>query len=130
MPALSQTRWKDAITLSVILAYDTLAKEERKGVAVFEDAARCRARESALLRDHGHEVAAVYPAGYVIECRLKALLQRQGTKFPTAGSEGHNLIALWDKAGLRSRDLVGAPGTIYEILEHRVALPAESTEGN
>lgn len=74
---------------------------------MFEDAARARARESALLRQNGHFCVAVYLAGYVVECHLKTLLTRQGKSFPRSGTMGHNLIKLWDAAGLRSRDLSG-----------------------
>jgi hypothetical protein len=74
---------------------------------VFEDVARARARESALLRRHGHSCAAVYLAGYVVECRLKTLLDRQGKKFSRSGTTGHDLVGLWDAAGLRFQDLSG-----------------------
>lgn len=74
---------------------------------MFEEVARARARESALLRQHEHRCAAVYLAGYVVECRLKTLLHRQGKRFPQSGQTGHDLVGLWDTAGLRHKDLSG-----------------------
>ena len=47
----------------------------------------------------------VYMAGYAIECSLKALLRARGKPFPTSGSGGHDLLGLWEAAGLRLSDL-------------------------
>lgn len=74
---------------------------------MFEDAARARAREAVLMRQHEYDVAAVYLAGYVVECQLKVLLNRQGKRFATRGREGHDLGGLWEQAGLRAQDLSG-----------------------
>jgi HEPN domain-containing protein len=74
---------------------------------VYEDAARERAREANHLAKGGYMSGALYLAGYVVECRLKALLQKMGKSFPAAGPSGHNLIGLWDAAGLRHQDLTG-----------------------
>jgi hypothetical protein len=72
---------------------------------------------------------AIYLAGYVIECRLKTLLDRQGKKFPRSGSMGHDLIGLWDKAGLRHRDLTGHKLEFIQFwktaLRYQVTLPGE-----
>ena len=96
---------------------------------MFEDAARARAREAALLRQHGHSCVAIYLAGYVIECRLKTLLDLQGKKFPRSGSMGHDLIGLWDAARLRSRDLTGHKLEFIQFwkttLRYEAALPGE-----
>jgi hypothetical protein len=67
---------------------------------VLEDAARARGAEANVLAKSGHMCGAVYLAGYVVECRLKTLLNKMGRPFPTSGREGHNLIGLWDSAGL------------------------------
>jgi hypothetical protein len=96
---------------------------------VFEDVARARARESALLRQHGHSCASVYLAGYVVECRLKTLLDRQGKKFSRSGTVGHDLVGLWDAAGLRFRDLSGHKLEFIRFwktaLRYEAALPLE-----
>ena len=74
---------------------------------MFEDAARVRAKEAKTLETSGLLCGAVYLAGYVIECRLKTLLHKQGKRFPRSGAEGHNLQGLWNSAGLRVQDLRG-----------------------
>lgn len=74
---------------------------------MFEDAARLRAQEAKALEDAMLMCGAVYLAGYVVECKLKALLTRMGKSFPRGGSQGHNLLLLWDQAGLSSRTLSG-----------------------
>lgn len=75
--------------------------------SVFEDAARARATEAKHLADGGYMSGALYLAGYVVECKLKTLLQKMGKRYPTVGAPGHDLIALWDAAGLRHQDLTG-----------------------
>jgi hypothetical protein len=74
---------------------------------VYEDAARMRATESAHLAAGGHLCGALYMAGYVVECKLKDLLNRSGTPFPRSGQAGHDLRGLWEAAGLRRADLQG-----------------------
>jgi hypothetical protein len=74
---------------------------------VYEDAARMRATEAKHLADGGHFCGALYLAGYVIECKLKDLLNRSGKSFPRSGRAGHDLLGLWDAAGLRKDDLGG-----------------------
>jgi hypothetical protein len=96
---------------------------------VFEDVARARARESALLRQHGHSCAAVYLAGYVVECRLKTLLDRQGKKFSRSGTVGHDLVGLWDAAGLRFRALVGSQAGVHPVLENRLEVRGRASTG-
>ena len=64
----------------------------------------------ALLKDRQDSVGPVYMAGYVIECSLKAILQRCGVAFPKAGQEGHNLRGLWKKANLRLTDVSDKAG--------------------
>lgn len=66
-----------------------------------------RGKDAAELRDAKRDLAAVYMAGYVIECKLKAWLVARGIKFPTAGGGGHNVIGLWEAAGLKRSDLSG-----------------------
>lgn len=74
---------------------------------MYEDAARMRATEAKHLADGGHLCGALYLAGYVIECKLKDLLNRLGKPFPRSGPAGHDLRGLWDAAGLRQGDLGG-----------------------
>jgi hypothetical protein len=49
-------------------------------------------------------------AGYVIECYLKAYLQKNGISQPPHGKEGHNLRGLWSAAGFRLSDLIDSDG--------------------
>lgn len=53
---------------------------------VFKQVARLRAGESRVLLDRGHELGAVYLAGYAVECQLKyAVCERNGlTELPSA----------------------------------------------
>lgn len=74
---------------------------------MFEDAALARARESRHLAEGGHMCGALYLAGYVVECRLKTLLSKMGKKVPKSGKAGHDLLGLWQEAGLRREDLSG-----------------------
>lgn len=67
---------------------------------MLEDAARARAAEANVLANSGHLCGAVYLAGYVVECKLKTLLNKMGKPFPTSGRGGHDLIGLWTAAGL------------------------------
>jgi len=85
------------------------------GSQVLEDVARARAAESSVLEQNGHMCGAVYLAGYVIECHLKSLLNKMSKPFPRSGRTGHNLIGLWDAAGLRSRDLRGHRRAFLEL---------------
>jgi hypothetical protein len=66
-----------------------------------------RATESHHLASGGYMSGALYLAGYVVECKLKILLQKMGKHYPTSGSSGHDLVALWDAAGLRYEDQQG-----------------------
>jgi hypothetical protein len=50
---------------------------------------------------------ALYLAGYVVECKLKILLGKLGKRYPTSGRAGHDLVALWEAAGLRYEDMGG-----------------------
>jgi len=94
---------------------------------MLEDVAKQRARESLLLEQNNHMCGAVYLAGYVIECRLKSLLNKMGRPFPRSGRSGHDLVGLWDAAGLRSKDVRGHRRAFLEIwdtsLRYRVDLP-------
>jgi hypothetical protein len=94
---------------------------------VLQDVAKVRAAESSVLEQNGHMCGAVYLAGYVIECHLKNLLNKTGRPFPRSGKAGHNLLALWDAAGLRARDQRGHRKAFLEIwdtsLRYEAALP-------
>jgi len=56
-------------------------------------------------------VGSVYLAGYAIECSLKALLQKKGIPFPSSGTQGHNLQALWKALGFQFSDIKDKEGT-------------------
>lgn len=65
-----------------------------------------RLKDAESASKHRQEsIAAPYLAGYAIECALKGYLQRAGIRFPTSGSEGHNLKALWSSANFRLADM-------------------------
>lgn len=72
----------------------------------------------AMLPERSQSPGPTYMAGYAIECMLKAYLQRFGIPFPTSGSEGHDLRALWKKADLRASDLRDQRGHRAYFLEH------------
>lgn len=78
-----------------------------KSTPVFEDAARVRATESNCLYNNNLKLGALYLAGYVVECKLKALHVLLGRKFPASGRQGHDLRGLWNSAGLRFADISG-----------------------
>jgi hypothetical protein len=59
----------------------------------------------AMLPSRGTSAGPIYMAGYAIECSPKAFLQCQGIRFPAAGQSGHDLKALWHRAGFRRGDL-------------------------
>jgi hypothetical protein len=68
--------------------------------------ARMRGADADVLCVHCPDsIGSVYLAGYVIECSLKALLQKKGIPYSKRGSEGHNLKSLWRQSGLRLSDL-------------------------
>lgn len=73
----------------------------------FLEVAQERGVDASTLKREGRFLAAVYMAGYAVECRLKALLQSRGKRFPTSGQEGHHLRGLWEAAGLRLHDIHG-----------------------
>src|SRR5712692_6571320 len=73
----------------------------------FLEAARERGMDASTLKREKRLLAAVYMAGYAVECGLKALLQRMGKRFPRSGSEGHHLRGLWEAAGLKLDDVRG-----------------------
>jgi hypothetical protein len=55
---------------------------------VLEDAARARSQEANCLAKEGYPCGALYLAGYVVECRLKELLNKMGKPFPKSGPLG------------------------------------------
>ena len=68
--------------------------------------AKARRIEAEIINKHSPDsVGAVYLAGYMVECSLKAFLQKQNTGFPKFGSEGHNLRQLWRACKFRLADL-------------------------
>jgi hypothetical protein len=99
------------------------------GGSLFEEVARARATEARALQDRGLLCGAVYMSGYVVECRLKALLRKQGKSFPTSGSAGHNLHALWEAAGLRIDDLRGHKREFIDVWNTRMRYWADLPPG-
>jgi hypothetical protein len=80
--------------------------------------ARERASDAnALVREAPRPVAAVYMAGYAIECSLKAYLNRYGRPFSTHGREGHDLRGLWEQADFRLSDLGDSAGETTFFIE-------------
>lgn len=59
----------------------------------------------AMLSSRSNSIGPIYMAGYAIECSFKAYLQSRGIAFPSRGSEGHNLKALWRASKFKLRDL-------------------------
>src|SRR5262249_15111740 len=76
-----------------------------------------RAVDARILYDQSRIVAAVYLAGYAVECSLKAYLQRVGGRFPTSGQAGHDLRALWRACGFRLAALGDSPGNRTYFVE-------------
>ncbi|MBF0183441.1 MAG: HEPN domain-containing protein [Magnetococcales bacterium] len=56
-----------------------------------------RGVDADRLLQAGSDVAAVYMAGYVVECALKALWLVSGFSPPRSGKHGHDLLHLWQK---------------------------------
>lgn len=83
----------------------------------WKDVANERMMDASCMKARSDSVGPIYLAGYAIECSLKSLLQKRGSGFPVHGSEGHNLRALWEKAGFSSRDIGGAKGHSTYYLE-------------
>ena len=69
------------------------------------EAASARSTDAHNLYDKRSFVAALYLSGYVVECRLKALIIINGNKPPTWGPKGHELRGLVEKAGFRLSDI-------------------------
>jgi HEPN domain-containing protein len=76
-----------------------------------------RAADARILYDRGRSVAAVYLAGYAVECSLKAYLQRIGRGFPTSGQAGHDLRELWRVCGFRLAVLGDSQGNRTYFVE-------------
>lgn len=68
-----------------------------------------RADAEAIHKNNPTSIGAVYMAGYVIECLLKARLQQKSIPYPTRGSAGHDLHGLWTQA-FRLSDLRDSKG--------------------
>lgn len=73
--------------------------------------------DARTLYNQGRSVAAVYLAGYAVECSLKAYLQRVGRGFPTSGPAGHDLRELWKAARFRLADLGDSQGNRTYFIE-------------
>src|SRR5260370_167884 len=95
----------------------------------FAMAAQERAADADRLWAAQRHCGALYMAGYAVECRLKTLLQRGGRKFPTSGSEGHNLRGLWEAAGLALRDQSGRKKQFLEFWSTNLRYQPRLPEG-
>lgn len=73
--------------------------------------------DARILADQGRSVAAVYLAGYAVECALKAYLQRVGRGFPTSRQAGHDLRELWRACGFRLAALGDSQGNRAYFVE-------------
>ena len=100
------------------------------GRPLFEDAARARARESDILAQNGQMCGAVYLAGYVVECRLKTLLNKMGKPFHTSGSAGHDLLGLWDATGLPKAQRGGFRRAFLEYWNTSMRYSADINSGH
>jgi hypothetical protein len=76
-----------------------------------------RAVDARTLYNQGRSVAAVYLAGYAVECSLKAYLQRVGRGFPMSGSAGHDLRELWKACRFRLAYLGDSQGNRSYFIE-------------
>ena len=76
-----------------------------------------RSVDARTLCNQGRSVAAVYLAGYAVECSLKAYLQRVGRGFPTSGPAGHDLRELWKVSRFRLADLGDSQGNRSYFIE-------------
>jgi hypothetical protein len=76
-----------------------------------------RAADARTLCAQNRSVAAVYLAGYAVECSLKAYLQRVGRGFPTSGPAGHDLRELWKVSRFRLADLGDSQGNRTYFIE-------------
>ena len=99
-------------------------------VESFLEVAQERGKDASILKEKGRLLAAVYMAGYAVECKLKALLQKQGKRFPIGGQEGHNLRGLWEAAGLKLHDIQGYRRLFIEVwtttLRYEHSLPSDA----
>lgn len=72
----------------------------------FAAVAKSRRGDAGVLHQAGRQLAALYMAGYAVECSLKALLEVQKKPIPRSSrSGGHDLRTLWQASDLRARDL-------------------------
>lgn len=76
-----------------------------------------RAVDTRILYSQGRSIAAVYMAGYAVECSLKAYLQSVGRRFPTSGAAGHDLRELWKVSRFRLADLGDSQGNRTYFIE-------------
>ncbi len=86
-----------------------------------------RASDSHILMNQGRPLAAIYMAGYAVECKLKALLVSVGKVPRTNGPRGHDLRTLWEMAGFRLSDMPGLRRLFLDTwataLRYECALP-------
>jgi len=70
-------------------------------------ASKARGKDVAVLTSGGRECGSVYLAGYIVELKLKALMELENRTFPSSGRAGHDLRHLWEAAGFKRTDLRG-----------------------
>ena len=73
--------------------------------------------DARTLYNQGRSVAAVYLAGYAVECSLKAYLQRVGRGFPASGPAGHDLRELWKVSRFQMANLGDSQGNRTYFIE-------------
>ena len=102
-------------------------KEDYAGVA------KARRGDAGVLGQADRPLAALYMAGYAVECSLKALMEIQKQAIPRSSrSGGHDLRTLWQSSGLRTRDL-GEQGARFVAfwttsLRYQTATPSDHAD--
>jgi HEPN domain-containing protein len=109
------------------------AAKVRRVTEDFATVARTRRGDAGVLHQNGRTQAALYMAGYAVECSLKALLEIQKKPIPRSSrGGGHDLRTLWKSSGLRARDL-GEQGERFVAfwstsLRYQTELPGDHEE--
>ena|SRR5262245_59739674 len=103
--------------------------DRERDIRLFERAAKQRLEAALFLFNHGFNLDAVYLAGYVVECALKALILKWTprndfravlAKLTEAGARGHDFVYLKDllkeRRGKRGAKDKGVFDTLAENL--------------
>jgi hypothetical protein len=98
--------------------------EDPRSSTGWQDVASERATDTVALEAVARHVAALYMLGYVVECYAKALCHDAGRPVPR-GRDGHDLVAILDRSGVRRTDL---PVDLREFADTRdVSLRYQAT---